>query len=61
MRDDSAYFLKRAEAQMALATRAACGNAARAHYFLAGLYWDRAFNKADAPARESAYSASSAL
>jgi hypothetical protein len=43
MRDDRAYFLARAEAQMALAQRASCENAARAHYYLAGFYWDRAF------------------
>lgn len=42
--NDQAYFLKRAEAQVALAHRASDENAARAHYHLAGLYWDRAFN-----------------
>ena len=42
--NDEAYFLKRAEAQVALAHRANHENAARAHYHLAGLYWDRAFN-----------------
>lgn len=42
--NDEAYFLKRAETQVALARRASDENAARAHYHLAGLYWDRAFN-----------------
>jgi len=51
MRDDRAYFLARAEAQMALARRASCENAARAHYYLAGLYWDRAYNGAAAAAQ----------
>ena len=46
MRDDRAYFLKRAEAQIEFARRAACEDAARAHYHLAGLYWDRAYNPA---------------
>ena len=44
MTDDHAYFLERAEAQVAFAREAACEEAARAHYHLAGLYWDRAFN-----------------
>jgi hypothetical protein len=61
MRDDSDYFLKRAEAQMALATRAACENAARAHYYLAGFYWDRAFNNPAAAQRDSGYAATSPL
>jgi hypothetical protein len=58
MRDDRAYFLKRAEAQMALAQRAACENAARAHYYLAGFYWDRAYGGASASAASRATTAS---
>lgn len=46
MKDDRSYFLKRAEAQIEFARQAACEDAARAHYHLAGLYWDRAFNPA---------------
>lgn len=42
--NDEAYFLQRAETQVALARCAADENAARAHYQLAGFYWDRAFN-----------------
>ena len=53
VRDDRTYFLKRAEAQMALARRAVCENAARAHYHLAGFYWDRAYNQSPATPRES--------
>jgi len=54
MSDDRAYFLARAEAQMALARRASCENAARAHYYLAGFYWDRAYNgEVAVPARAS--------
>ena len=44
--EDQAYFLRRAEAEVALAHRSADENAARAHYELAGHYWDRAFNAA---------------
>ena len=55
MRDDRAYFLNRAEAQMALAARAACENAARAHYYLAGFYWDRAFNTSPAAQPDSRF------
>lgn len=46
IRDDDSYFLLRAEDQMKLARRATCEKAARAHYYLAGFYWDRVFNKA---------------
>jgi hypothetical protein len=42
--NDEAYFLKRAETQVALAHRASDEKSARAHYELAGFYWDRAFN-----------------
>lgn len=44
--DDQSYFLTRAEAEVQLAHRAGDENAARAHYQLAGFYWDRAFNGA---------------
>jgi hypothetical protein len=50
MRDDRTYFMKRAEAQVEFARAAACENAARAHFHLAGLYWDRAYNPAMQPA-----------
>ena len=49
MKDDRAYFLTRAEAQIAFARQAANEEAARAHYHLAGLYWDRAFNPSQEP------------
>ena len=54
MKDDRAYFLKRAEAQIEFARQAANEEAARAHYHLAGLYWDRAYNPAAEPGRRSA-------
>jgi hypothetical protein len=42
--NERTYFLRRAETQVALAHQAADKKAARAHYELAGFYWDRAFN-----------------
>ena len=51
--NDESYFLKRAETQVALAHRASDENAARAHYQLAGFYWDRAFNPPPVPARRT--------
>jgi hypothetical protein len=37
------YFLERAEAELDLANQANHENAARAHYYLAGFYLDRAY------------------
>ena len=42
--EDRAYFLRRAETQIALARSASHEKAAQAHYELAGHYWDRAYN-----------------
>lgn len=42
--DERAYFEERAEAEIEAATSADHPNAARAHYYLAGYYLDRAFN-----------------
>lgn len=39
---DKHYFLERAEAELDLANEATHENAARAHYYLAGFYLDRA-------------------
>ena len=38
------YFLERAEAELDLANEATQEHAARAHYYLAGFYLDRAHN-----------------
>ena len=38
------YFLERAEAELDLANEATHERAARAHYYLAGFYLDRAHN-----------------
>lgn len=43
---------------MALARRASCENAARAHYYLVGFYWDRAYNAAASAAAARASLAS---
>ena len=40
------YFLERAEAELDLANEATHERAARAHYFLAGFYLDRAHSGA---------------
>jgi hypothetical protein len=44
---DRAYYLRRAEAELALAARAAHPAAMRAHYHLAGFYLDRAHGARD--------------
>ncbi len=40
---DKDYFLERAEAELDLANAARHERAARAHYYLAGFYLDRAY------------------
>ena len=40
---DRAYYMRRAEAELALATCAAHPAAMRAHYHLAGFYLDKAY------------------
>jgi len=40
------YFLERAEAELELANEATHERAARAHYYLAGFYLDRAYHGA---------------
>lgn len=50
--EDRAYYLSRAEAELALAACAAHPNAMRAHYQLAGFYLDKAYgSRADGPDR----------
>ena len=44
MDQDSRYFLRRAEAELALAQTALHPSAVRAHYHLAGHYLDRAYS-----------------
>lgn len=45
-RDEMDYFRGRAEAELAMARSAGHPDAARAHFHLAGLYLDRAYNPA---------------
>lgn len=47
---DRDYFLERAEAELDLANQAHHADAARAHYYLAGFYLDRAH---EGPANEN--------
>lgn len=42
--DDAFYFRKRAEQQLRLAKRARHPEAAKAHYVLAGFYFDRFYS-----------------
>ena len=51
---DRAYYMRRAEAELALATCAAHPAAMRAHYHLAGFYLDKAYGDhiEKAPRRE---------
>jgi hypothetical protein len=44
---DRAYYLRRAEAELALAACGAHPAAMRAHYHLAGFYLDRAYGARD--------------
>ena len=41
--DDQSYYVRRAEAELKMAQKAAGGEAVRAHYMLAGHYLDRAY------------------
>jgi hypothetical protein len=50
--EDQAYYLSRAEAELALASCAAHPAAMRAHYLLAGFYLDKAHgSRSDGPDR----------
>ena len=48
MRDDRTYFRSRAETELSLAKRAAGPEAIKAHYVLAGFYFDRAYRGSSA-------------
>lgn len=43
MQEDRFYFYHRAEAEIRKARKATAPNAVRAHYYLAGLYFDRTY------------------
>lgn len=61
MVEQSDYFLERAEQQLSLARAASDDRVAQAHFELAGRYWDRAFNPAEAAAGVGAIGLSVAL
>jgi hypothetical protein len=46
MDDDQHYYLERAEAELMMAQQSAVPEAVKAHYLLAGLYLDRAYDDA---------------
>ena len=48
MDDEQSYYLKRAEAELALAQAATHPKAVKAHYHLAGFYLDRAYSDQEA-------------
>ena len=50
---DHIYYRERAEAELEQARKAADAAAGRAHFLLAGLYFDRAFRGADGEAQPS--------
>jgi hypothetical protein len=51
-RRDRDYYLRRAEAELAMAACAAHPSAMRSHYYLAGFYLDKAYGaRSDAAAR----------
>lgn len=47
MTDDQNYFYDRAEAELAMAQKAAAPQAVKAHYMMAGIYLDHAYGDAD--------------
>lgn len=47
-REDRNYFLHRAETELAFARRATHEKAARAHFLIAGVYFDRFYGSAAA-------------
>ena len=51
--DDQPYYLGRAEEELELAQSAAHEAAGRAHFLLAGYYFDRAYRGMDEPPAES--------
>ena len=61
MVDDEDYFLARAEEQFGLARAAGHEDAARAHYEIAGHYWDRAFNPTNSIAGSAGRLATAAI